>query len=153
MATGDTVLSGINEAAGTKEFFVPATHGSGMNSSTTYGPVARCSVSTHYGAIYFYVPLDFASLTAAVIVVIPKATQALANWDIRSTYGAVGEAYNIHTGSNTAATYNVTNNQLYGVDISGILASIAAGDYVSITLEQGTDTHNVDIVGVRFKYA
>ena len=153
MATGDTVLKGINESVGTKEFFIPVTHGTEMLSSYNYGPVARCNLSGEHGIIYFYVPLDFVSLTAAVIVVIPTATQAAADWDLASRYGAVGEAYNIHTGANTTTTYNVTNNQLYGVDISGLLASIAAGDYVIVSLRQMTDLHNVDIVGVRFKYA
>tara|TARA_Y100000310_G_scaffold295019_1_gene325971 strand:+ start:2936 stop:3436 length:501 start_codon:yes stop_codon:yes gene_type:complete len=99
------------------------------------------------------VPDDFVSLTEAKIIVIPRATQGAANWDIFSYYAANGEAYNTHSESDTSTTYNVTLNQFFEVDISGILTSLAAGDYVGVGLQQSTAGHDVNVIGAFLKYA
>jgi len=102
--------------------------------------------------INFFCPADFKSLVEAVIIVIPKVNNATANWDIASDYAAPGEGMATHSESDVASTYDVTLNQLFEVDISGILTDLAAKDYVGVTLLQGDAADNVNVVGVRFKY-
>lgn len=104
------------------------------------------------GAIAFRVPYDFTSITSAEAIIIPDQTNATTNIDINSDYGAIGEAYNNHSESDTASTYNLTQNQIYALDVSGILTGIAAGDYVGIRITAGAggDTHN--FIGFRLRY-
>lgn len=138
--------------AATKEFFVPVTSGTEM---TIYGyiPVARCNAVNNKGGMAFRVPHDFSSIVTAEIVVICKATQAAARWDLGSDYGAAGETYNTHHEYDITTTYNVTYEVIEVIDISGILSSLAADDYVGVTISQKTDGHNFEVLGVHFKYS
>lgn len=130
----------------------PVTHeGGGPISQRGDFPVADLP-GLGSASISFRAPPDYASILTAEIIVIPTSTQGAADWDISSDYGAVGEAYNVHSESDNATTYNVTNNQLFAVDISGILTALAADDAVGITLTVSTAAHTVAIVGVRFRY-
>ncbi len=139
----------------TKEFFVPVTiAGNGGSMTGLFNrSVAILNGADERAYIDFFAPADFSSITSAVVVVYPTATQGAADWDTYSDYAAIGEAHNIHSESNTASTYNVTDDQFFEVDISGILSSLAAGDYVGIRLRQGTVGHDVNIIGIRFKYS
>ncbi len=136
----------------TKEFFVPVTYGTEMT-YFGYGPVAKCDAAAEYGNIAFYIPADFSNITSAVIIVIPQCTEVAANWDLSTFYGANGASYGEHAEADAASTYNVTANILFEVDISDVLSNLAAGDYVEVRLLQGEATHNVNIIGVRFKYS
>jgi len=141
-------------AAATREFFVPVTwEDNGLRVGANDPPPRVRLTNGQRTVLVFYVPHDFTAITEAVIIVIPNATQGAANWDILSTYGAVGEAYTNHTENDVAATYNVVLNQYFEVDISGILSVLAAGDYVGIKLTVSTAGHDVDVVGIRFKYS
>lgn len=135
-----------------KELWVPTTYGTTIASCGDF-PVARCLNADDEAYVSFKVPDDFASIDSALLVVIVRATQGAADWDISSDYGAVGEAFDIHSESDTATTYNVTNDQKFGIDISGILSSLAAGDYVGIKLIQKDAAHDVYVLGVHFKYS
>ena len=134
-----------------KTLWVPVTWGALM---THYGyyPVARLADLLDEAGTSFHVPDDFHSITKAVLVVIPRATQAAADWDIHSHYAAAGEAYNTHFGHDLSTAYNVTDGQIFEVDISTILTSLAAGDYVGVDIELGDAAHDVDVLGVMFKY-
>lgn len=136
----------------TKELFVPATFGSIDNFYGAY-PVKRCNIANPHAYMCFMAPLDFSSISSAQIIVIPRATQGAANWDIESDYAAAGEAYNTHHESDSASTYEVADNQLFAIDVSGILSGLAAGDFVGIKLTQSTTGHDVDVLGLRLKYA
>lgn len=138
----------------TKEFFVPCTgvNGGAMGYDLTY-PVGVLTNSLQEALISFRVPHDYNSIVTASIVVVPKYSSVTANWDIYSNYAQTGESYTTHTQNNTASTYNVTSGQVFEVDISGILTSLAAGDMVGISLKQSTAIHNVNVLGVRFKYS
>lgn len=135
----------------TKQFWVPVTEGALMIWCGYY-PVCRLSTSDEYADMSFCVPHDFHKIIEAYIVVIPAATQATANWDIYANYAAVGEVYGTHLQFDVATTYNVTINQIFEVDISGILTYLTAGDYVGVNLTQKHNDHDVDVLGVMFKY-
>ena len=135
----------------TKEFFIPATGGN-LVGYTIGWVVVRCDAANENAYMDFKVPHDFTSISNAEIILISRATQAAANWDIYAVYAAVGGPYDQHTASDTASTYNITNLELFAIDISGLLTALAADDYVGIRFCQGTAGHNADILGVRFKY-
>ena len=134
-----------------KHFWVPVTAGQNMTNYGNY-PVCHLSAANHSAYMSFYTPDDFHSITEAKVVVIPRNSHAAANWDIWSHYGAAGESYFAHFDNDTTTTYNVTNNQIFEVDISGILTSLAAGDYVGIKLQTMVDFNDVDVLGIQFKY-
>lgn len=137
----------------TKDKFFPVTHATAMISG--YGVMVRgnCTDLNHYAVCDFHIPEDFASIVAAVLIVMPTSTQAAANWDIKAYYSADGEAAGTHTEEDAASTYNVTNLDLFEVDVSGILSNLAAGDRGGMSLSQGNAAHNVAVIGMRLKYA
>jgi hypothetical protein len=137
-----------------KQFFVPATATvSGASGSNDGWAVISLTGVNHHAYITFNVPSDYSSITTAIVAVIPTAAQSAANWDLKADYAAIGQADTTHEETNTGSTYNVTDQQLFSVDVSGILGSLAANDYVGIRLSQKTSGHNVDVLGVYFKYA
>lgn len=143
-------------AALTKELFTPVLLGTyGSGSVTVVGDFVTVLLSTnHYAICHFFAPHDFTSIIEAVILVIPDDTKANANWDIYSDYCANGEAFNIHSESDTASIYDITQNEIFEVDISGILSSLAAGDYVAVRLTNtGGTASTAQVIGVKFRYA
>ena len=151
--SGKAVVAGV-----TKEFFVPVTAWQSSATAKLMGikgdfPAAPLRTSTDEAFIAFFVPADFTTIVNAVIIVSPASTQAAADWDITSDYAAAGEAFNANSESDTASTYNVTNNILFEVDISGILSALAASDYVGVQIDSGNNAHDLDVIGIRFKYS
>ncbi|KKM93248.1 hypothetical protein LCGC14_1210210 [marine sediment metagenome] len=146
------------EAAGggaaTKEFFVPVTHVDNA-SGDFYGdyPVGQCTTNGQHTYMAFCVPQDFSSITEAVVVILSNTNETDADIDIFSDYAANDEAYNTHSESDTASVYQLTGNRWFEVDISGILSSLATGDYVGIMCDMGSDFGTLRVLGVRFKYA
>jgi len=143
---------GVPGGSPTKELWVPVTAGHDIATAGTK-PVAICDAVPEQGAISFKVPHDFNSIVSAEIIVIPTATQAAADWDIFSEYGAVGEVQNIHNETDNVSTYNVTSPNFTAVNIAGILSNLAADDYVGVLIQQHTAGHNFYILGVRLRYA
>jgi len=145
------IISGGGGEPPTKQLWSAVAEGSLM---TYYGysPVCRLALAYEYADMSFCVPHDFHNIIKAAIVVIPRATQAAANWDIYSNYAAAGEDFQTHLQNDVVSTYNVTDDQIFEVDISGILTSLAAGDYVGVDLMLMDAAHDVDVLGVMFKY-
>jgi hypothetical protein len=140
------------DVAATKEFWVPVTKAASMEFHGHY-PVGRLNASWERANISFHVPHDFTSITEAYIVIIPKTSHATAPLDIYSMYASVGEAYNTHSESDEATTYNITDDQIFEIDISGILTSLSAGDYVGVAIVSVYAGDLADVLGVRFKYS
>jgi len=145
----------------TREFFVPVTYGTqgAVWKLEALGdfPGTSTDAINDVAHVAFKVPHDFTAITNAEFIVIPLFTQGTANWDIDSDYGAVGQAYNTHSESDVATTYNVTANQLFAVDLddatNGILDDLAADDYVGIKITLKDAGHDFHALGVRFKYS
>ena len=138
----------------TKEFFVNPSHvtGGAWNAKGFFA-VIDCLAAADSAYFSFKIPHDFTAITNAEIIVIPLVTDAAANWDIFSNIASVGEAYNTHTEQDAVTTYNVILNQLFAVDISGILTNIVANDYVGVLFQLGDAADDVAVVGLRFKYS
>ena len=141
----------------TQDFYAPTTvryTGAAFVALAASGnyPAAILSGATQFALTSFHCPANFSAIVTSVLIVIPTSTQASANWDIESHYAANGEAYNTHSESDTVTTYNVTAQQLFEVDVSGILSSLAADDYVGLKLLQSTASHTVNVIGFYMKY-
>ncbi len=148
-----TVANLLAGAGATKEFFVPVTFGqTGITNEGDY-PIAFLGTANFLANMAFHVPADFSSITDAVVIVRPLTTQGANDWDIDSDYGAAGEAYNANSESDAGTTYSTTANQLFEVDVSGILSALAADDYVGIEITLRDSGHDLHVIGLRFKYA
>ena len=102
--------------------------------------------------ITFSAPADFSSLVSLGAILIPGGNDAAWDIDIASDYGAVGQAYNTHSQADAATTYNLTLNQLYELDLSGIYTNLAAGDYCGLTITNNDGTDDIYVIGVRLVY-
>ncbi len=152
---GETALHSHAAAGATKEFFVPAHPGSTEANFSYTGDHPRIAVTVGGALAYveFIVPADFSSVTSAVYLITPNQNDATVDIDIRSDYAANGEAYNAHSESDTASTHSLTANQFYELDVSGILSSLAVGDYVGVKLTNSDAQTALSVYGLRFKYA
>ncbi len=139
-------------AAITKEMWITPTYGPAPSAIGDFGAMRNFTVA-EVAQFAFRVPSDFAALTSAEIIIIPAVTEATANIDVNSDYAAVGEAYNTHSESEVAATYNIVTNQLFSIDISGVLSAIAANDLVGIKLQIGSTNYDLYTLGISFKYS
>lgn len=99
------------------------------------------------------VPHDYTSITSAQVIVYHQdINKSTVDIDITADYGAVGEAFNNHSESDTASTYNFTANELTAIDISSELTGIAVDDYVKIAVTVNTADLELWIYGIRFRY-
>jgi hypothetical protein len=140
--------------AATKEFFSPCTLATGnatLAASANYGPGVLAAADNSRARVAFIVPDDFSSIDELVFVVNPDVTNGSSSWKVSVRYGAMGAAPGEHSGS-SANTYNVTEDELYEVDISGVFSAIAAGDQCGIQIYQDGAGSDVTFFGVRFKY-
>ena len=141
---------------GTFEYFIGA---SDPNASIGQHPVVNLVdgvTTTVY--TYLLVPLSFASIIAAEVLIIPGATGNMRR-SVDTTWGAIGtEAYNANTDSVAAGEVTVTINRIEAIDITAALTGIAAGDLVGINFtrigDHANDTVNAScyFVGVRLRY-
>ena len=104
------------------------------------------NTQTAYIAVHF--PEEYDTLVGFNIYVIPQVTNANANWDIATTNGGAGEAYNIHGESDNTTTFNVTNLQWFEIeaDALGMFASAEAEDTGGISVTVSTAGHNLTVV-------
>lgn len=158
IATGEQITAAdVLAIAGTFEKFYPATVGESYIVPSAYGkyaviPIVGLGYPNNLAFITGHVPHDFGSVVELVAVVIPNGTSATFNLDISSMYAAAGEAYNANGESDAASTYNLTENQMTEIDLSGIFSSIAAGDYFGVLIENH-GAFDLKVLGVRLKYS
>lgn len=105
----------------------------------------------------FIVPYDFIALTSLVLVGIVSsgAAGSARDIDLTSDYGAIGEAYNNNSESDTTSTYDLTgyDNEFYELDISSVFSSIAAGDYCGLFVDHKGIGGAIDYIGIKLKYS
>lgn len=139
----------------TKEFIVyvavqPAV-GFPYTAFTGSGTFTLAVLPSADGALFlFHVPNDFSSLTDAVVVTIPDATETV-QWDVLTEFGADDELHTANTDSITNATESVTVNKIEELDVSAALTSIAAGDYVGLAF--ASDTSDIRPFLLRIRYS
>ena len=120
-----------------------------------HGAVPGKSITNGQSAyVGFHIPSDMHQIMQVKLIVIPDATQASANWDLAADYGAIGEAYNTHSETEAAATYNVTQNQFFNIDLlaAGLLASAVTHDTGGVSITVSTAGHSVTLVFMAIAY-
>jgi len=138
--------------APTKEFFIPATEGTESYYDSNHCGYRIDAINDH-ARIEFYTPHDFSSITDAVLILIAFAT-ASHEFRLYSNYGAQGTNKATHSQASAWITEAMTDNILHEYDISGILSSLAAGDYVGIKVLGGDGpVPNFLVLGVRLRYS
>jgi len=122
------------------------------NSNDSSGDyITKEILSNGTGFFTFKVPFDFVSLVDLKLVSIPQSTVPTADIDLFSDYASVGELKNIHSESDTTATYALTIDEITELDISGLFSSILAGDYCGLKVDHNS-AGNHDYLGIRIKY-
>jgi len=134
-----------------KRIWVPVTYGSAM---TYCGEFPVCSLTALYDAAFmsFWVPPDFHKIEQVYIVVISQVAGAVSYWAAYTDYGKAGEAYNTHGASAYLTTFTAVIGRLYQQDIKSLLADLAVGDYVGVSLYMFDADEDVDVVGLQFEY-
>jgi hypothetical protein len=95
------------------------------------------------------IPEDWVSTVECLLVLWTNTTETLqADFSISSL--AVGEAILDNQAINLNETLAVTANRITEWDITSLLPTIAAGDYIGI--EVGSDTDHIICIGIRFRY-
>ncbi len=140
------------QGSATKEFFVPATFGTTPAIKASY-PGFTIDGGGVRAAVFFGVPNDFSSITDAVFVVAANSTKTH-RLSLVGGYGQTGEGYLTHNESVNNIDTVMTSDNLYEIDITGALSALAANDYVSARIEgEVTNTPNIHVLGIRFKYS
>ena len=141
--------------AGTLEFFVPATAGTG--SPTNIGCFAAWQPTARGDSIYitFAVPANFTTIVEAVVVTSwDNTTTTNAAPNAYSHYAAVGESYDTHGASKTDYVQTCSDKDVVEWDIEPILSLLNAGDYVGIRFQcDGIRGEDLKVLGIRFKYS
>ncbi len=146
LASQQSIKKYVDDNAGaTKEFMVLPHAQGGVLGHWIYDE----SNDTGQTFFVFVVLNDFSSLTEAVVVIIPDATETV-QWDLSTSVAAAGEDYNGDDRQALNETKSVTVNDLTELDVSGQLTGLAAGDYVAVHFE--SDTPTLRIIGLRIRY-
>jgi len=155
---GSENLSWVAQTAATKEFFIPATYGTGTQGATGDFPVWNCNVDTaEIAYISFCVPTDCTTITDANVVIIAggAATPVQMTYQIETDFGARTEAYNNHS-TDTGAVVIGTVSTGEIAELAITTTNMAALDFVGVKItNQGTTIGgdvDFDVIGIRFKY-
>ena len=146
--TGAVLNNGTGTIFHTKQYYV-------ARDDDNVGDVPGKSITNGQTAyIAVHAPDGMQQLMAFNIYVIPNATQANADWDLDTDYGAIGEVFNTHSEAEAAATYNVTDNQWFEIDAvaAGMFASMEEEDTGGISLTVSGVGHNVTVVMAEMYY-
>ena len=118
-------------------------------------PVAPLAAANDRASMVAKVPDDYGSIDTVHIMVIPKATQAAADWDLHIDQEGEGSTIGTSVKNDTTSTYNVTLNVLFAVSLVALFAAApitGSASYLGVTLIQGTAGHNVDVLGFLLRY-
>ena len=125
----------------------------GGNAVTEVGDFNTVSVGSNSSInISLFFPIDFASLVSLDVIGIPSSSFTNQDIDLTSDYGAAGELYNNHQGSNTTGLYSGTINQLFTLSEASLFASAAAGDYAGIMINHNSIGASIRYLGCRLRY-
>lgn len=127
-------------------FFLP-------NHNDTYGNFATRSITANLEDYFtMCVPAGFGELISCDMICISEGTINDVDIDIDSAYGAIGEAKDNHTESDTSSTYSFVADDLSELDLSGILSGIEAGDFAGIHIDHNAIGATIHYIAIRLKY-
>lgn len=145
----------INQQTGDARYVLEATVEVYFNASnnSNIGDFSTDSVSANgTGRFRFAIPADFDALVSLRAGVVPAVTNATADIDLTSDYGAIGESFSNHSESDLASTYNLTANELQEIDISGVFSVLAAGDRCGLAWIHNSIGGAVHLLWIQLRY-
>jgi len=141
----------LDETKAEKIKWVPVTFGDNGLGRGLFHVTANLGTDD-YALVELYIPDDYNSIVQASMVCALDNNNATADIDIANIYGAVGENINLHAENDNATTYNMTQDDIYELDFSGIMTGIAAGDYCGLSIRNREAIHVLDVLGFIFRY-
>lgn len=136
--------------AATKEIFFTNVMGTLSNKGDFAGRAVSSSGAHQFT---WFVPHDYTSTIAIEMIAIPDGTNATADIDLSSDYGAAGEAFNNHSETNTSITYNLVLDNLTSMDVSSVYSSLSASDYCGIEMDHNGIGFSNMYIGLRLRYS
>jgi len=100
----------------------------------------------------FATPQDFASVVSLDLLMQPAATNAVANIDLLSQYGAIGASVISLSTSNNAILYSLVATQIKALDIVSVFPALAAGQNCGILIQHNAIGGTAEYFGVRLRY-
>lgn len=105
----------------------------------------------------FFIPDNFGTLVSANLLGVVDSSGATGTGkdiDLFADFGAkTGEAYNIHTASNTTSTYTLpAENQRFQISITSLLSAASAGDSGGIFVDHNGIGGSAAYLGISIKY-
>jgi len=139
----------------TKELFIPISFpgtGGVFNSAGNFAGIFIDLLNDKtFG--HLIIPIDFTAVVEAVLLVVPGATQAAAEWTLMTQYAAPGENYTTHSETDATGTFDVTADCFFEVDFSGLLMNLVARDILGVRMILRRNGDSARVLGIRFKYA
>jgi hypothetical protein len=155
LITTDVLISRYNSVGtgNTRELFYIAT-----DYNSNFGNFRTRSIAaTGAHRFTFHIPDDFGTLTKLRIIGIPSVGAAGAGKDIDLTtdYGAVGQAYNFYSETDTTTVYDFTgtSNEITEViDLSIVMSNIGAGQHCGVLVDHNAIGGAIDYLGIELSY-
>jgi hypothetical protein len=144
-------ISNLPSDSGNKTVFFMATD----YANTTGDFRSRRIGATGAHEFTFPIPPDFSSLVSCDAIGIYLGSGGSGKQiDLYSDYGALGEDYNQHDESDIGTLFDFTgkSNKIVDVDISSVLSSIAAGDYVGVHIDHKGIGDSIDYIYIKLVY-
>lgn len=141
--------SQVDNLVANEKFYPAVFSDQSMDSYSNYA--VALSISGNAAFISGRVPWNFNSIASAEVLFYPEVNDATADIDIITKYAAEGEAYNTHQDIDDSSTYNLTGDQLFALDVSGLLTNLAAGDNFGIEVKNN-EANFAYVLGFRLRY-
>lgn len=118
-----------------------------------YGNYSGTNIASNsQGYFNFHFPSNLLTLTSLNLIGIVTPAAALAGRDIDrySHYGSVGQAYNTHSQSDLATTFDLStqSNMIWQMDISSLFTSWAAGDCAGLQIDHNSIGGSIYYLGI-----
>lgn len=106
--------------------------------------------------VFMYAPSNLFSVEQLDLIVATSGGDLTgADIDLSASFGDIcgGEAYNVHTASDTSSTYNLTGGEFNCIDLTTLMSSFDSDDLGNVIVTNKTSGLNkVHVVGVILKY-
>lgn len=118
-----------------------------------YGNYAGTVVASNaQGYFVFHFPSNLGTLSSLILVgiVTPAAASAGRDIDRYSHYGSIGQAYNTHSQSDLASTFDLSaqSDMIWSMDISSLYTSWAAGDCAGLQIDHNSIGGSIYYLGI-----
>lgn len=98
--------------------------------------------------ITFAAPSNMGRFGKAYVIILPTQTSTNKTINITTQYAAIGEQFNTHTANTNNLLLDFVQGQMKAIDITSMLSSLAAGDFVGVYVKQNSIGQYMHYLGV-----